>query len=101
MDVLRLYASPRAVDDARLLVTELTSNAVRHGRGGEVRVSVRVRGGRLRCLVEDQGRGFAVRKGRDAGQVGGWGLELVDELASRWAVERGSTRVWFELPLDR
>jgi hypothetical protein len=28
---------------------------------------------------------------------GGNGLRLVDTLADRWGVARGSTRVWFEL----
>ena len=27
----------------------------------------------------------------------GWGLFFVTQLADRWGVERGSTRVWFEL----
>jgi hypothetical protein len=30
-------------------------------------------------------------------QGGGHGLRLVDLVADRWGVERGSTRVWFEI----
>ena len=30
---------------------------------------------------------------------GGHGLRLVDRVADRWGVERGSIRVWFELDL--
>jgi hypothetical protein len=29
--------------------------------------------------------------------VGGWGLSIVDALASRWGVHEGTTHVWFEL----
>jgi hypothetical protein len=29
------------------------------------------------------------------------GLDVVDQLTSRWGVYEGSTHVWFELSLDR
>ena len=28
---------------------------------------------------------------------GGWGLHLVDQVATRWGVREGSTHVWFEI----
>src|ERR1700757_3028415 len=75
---------------ARLLVSELVTNAVKHGRG---RITVRAQlvGLRLRVEVIDEGDGFefALRKRdvRVAG-VGGWGLSVVDEESNRWGVRR-------------
>ncbi len=37
------------------------------------------------------------RAAADCGELGGWGLRLVERLADRWGVAEGSTRVWFEL----
>ena len=84
---------------ARLLVSELVTNAVTHGRG---RITVRAQlvGLRLRVEVIDEGDGFefALRKRdvRMAG-VGGWGLSVVDEESNRWGVRRDKSNVWFEL----
>lgn len=82
---------------AKLVVSELVSNAVMHGRG---RILIRGQLDEDRLLVEvvDQGSGFEweIRTG-DFDQVGGWGLSIVDALASRWGVHEGTTHVWFEL----
>jgi anti-sigma regulatory factor (Ser/Thr protein kinase) len=88
------------VDDAALLVSEVVSNSVRHaGLDAADAIEVRVRGSRamLHVNVIDPGPGFEpeVRPRQDDG---GWGLWLLDHLATRWGVERGSTtRVWFDL----
>jgi len=43
-------------------------------------------------------RGFErVLRRRAFDQVGGWGLEIVEDVASRWGVHEGTTHVWFEL----
>jgi hypothetical protein len=34
---------------------------------------------------------------RDAGDDGGWGLQIVQALSRRWGVYDGSTQVWAEL----
>jgi anti-sigma regulatory factor (Ser/Thr protein kinase) len=85
--------------DARLLVSELVTNAVRHAEGGIVRLVVRLRGGVLRVEVHDPGGGFSVREPPvDPLRASGWGLVLVDELADRWGVDGAPrTRVWFEI----
>src|SRR4051812_34735512 len=90
---------PGTLEDARLLVTELVSNSVRHGRGDTVRVIVdRQAPDRLRCEVVDDGEGFLpIARARRDEDVGGWGLELVEKLARDWGVREGSTHVWFEL----
>jgi anti-sigma regulatory factor (Ser/Thr protein kinase) len=86
----------------RLLVTELVSNSVRHARARSVSVRAVVTGSGVWFEVSDEGPGFepggAVREGA-RNEESGWGLYLVDRLASRWGVDRqgGATRVWFEL----
>jgi anti-sigma regulatory factor (Ser/Thr protein kinase) len=90
-----------ALDDVRLLVSELVTNSVRHA-GAErelVRLAVTTRGRTMRVEVSDGGNGFEPRE-RTApkDQEGGWGLHLVDRLADRWGVQTGRrARVWFEI----
>jgi anti-sigma regulatory factor (Ser/Thr protein kinase) len=83
--------------DAELLVSELVTNALRHGHG-EISLCARVDRDRMLVEVIDGGAGFA-RELRRYGfeQVGGWGLDIVEEVASRWGVCEGTARVWFEL----
>ena len=100
LDALYLDIPRDALPTARLLVTELASNALLHGAGATIDLTVERRGDCLRVEVTDDGCGVE-RPGRGDRQVGGWGLELVDLLSSRWGIERGSTHVWFELPLGR
>jgi anti-sigma regulatory factor (Ser/Thr protein kinase) len=91
--------APGTADQARLLLSEVVSNAVRHGEGEQIRVLIdAVQGGELRCEVMDEGHGF-VPKARDKPSTveGGWGLHLVETLSRRWGVREGSTHVWFEL----
>ena len=89
--------------DALLLLSELVTNAVRHG-GGEagapvVRASCEQRPGTLRVEVRDPGAGF--ERGTAApGAHGGFGLDLVARTAAAWGIEAdGETLVWFELAL--
>jgi anti-sigma regulatory factor (Ser/Thr protein kinase) len=91
-----------ALDDVRLLVSELVTNSVRHSGGhpaARIRLDVTSRRGTVRVEVSDAGEGF-VPRARTKGQseAGGWGLHLVERIAARWAVETGRhTRVWFEI----
>src|SRR5215216_1879556 len=84
-----------------LLVSELVTNSVRHsGISNAQTVSVAVSVGYLiRLEVTDPGAGFERPRELRAGNgQGGFGLFLVDRVASRWGVERGpETRVWLEL----
>ena len=91
--------SQELLRDARLLVSELVTNAVRHAEGEIVRLVVRLAGGVLRVEVHDPGRGFALREpSSDPIRSSGWGLVLVEELADRWGVDHAPrTRVWFEM----
>ena len=87
------------VETLRLLVSELVTNAVRHGDGAEpVEVCVRWNS-EIRVEVCDRGGGFTPRPrfGR-LDEPGGFGLYLVGQLADQWGVETtDGTTVWFVL----
>ena len=90
------------LEDIRLLVSELVTNAVRHAggpRGGEVALDVTVESSSVRVEVADPGAGFDPQPRDDEmTRPGGWGLYLVDRIADRWGVARNHlNRVWFEI----
>jgi len=84
--------------DLITVVTELVNNAVAHGPGRPITVTLVMGGETIRGEVADQGNpAVAIPEIKKADRGG---LEMVDKLTSRWAVYEGSTHVWFELPLD-
>jgi len=86
--------------DAELLISELATNALLHGRGN-IKLRAAIDEQRLWAAVIDEGAGFDGSPRRRAhDQIGGWGLDLVDVLASRWGVA-DNTHVWFELERPR
>lgn len=87
-----------AVDQARLLVTELVTNSVRHGDGSHVEVVVQVLGDGVRVEVADDGVGFSGPRRPDPVNGGGYGLNMVGALARDWGIDDTcGCRVWFEL----
>lgn len=95
----------RSLEDARLLLTELMTNAIRHGtanREQTITVSLSVIGDELVVQVADAGDGFDVPRGHGRATGSGWGLFLLEQIASVWGVERrpgGGSVVWFRLGL--
>ena len=83
------------LDAAALLISELVTNAVLHGEG-PIGLTIDVDGRGARFTVSDDGGGTPTVRD-DPGPDGGWGLRLVSQIARRWGVEPGRTRVWFEL----
>jgi anti-sigma regulatory factor (Ser/Thr protein kinase) len=89
-------------EPVRLLVSELVTNAVKHGGSGErgmVELRLDCAPECVRVEVRDEGPGFGPRtRPRIDPLQDGFGLTLVDQLADRWGVEveRGA-RVWFEI----
>lgn len=85
-----------------LLSTELIANALRHaGVDDDQRITFAARfvSDMVRVEVHDPGPGFDPDEhmgGR------GYGLRMVDKLATRWGVETDEgTRVWFEIDRRR
>jgi len=83
------------LDVARLLVSELVTNAVRYGDGAEVVLASRIDKACVRFEVHDAGGQQATRH-EPRGADGGYGLNLVATLASRWGADEAAG-VWFEL----
>jgi anti-sigma regulatory factor (Ser/Thr protein kinase) len=81
--------------DARLLVSELVTNAFRHGMP-PITLTTELHPGFLRVEVADAGGGRPRRRARPSAD-GGWGLLLVEQASDRWGVADGSMRVWFEI----
>ena len=95
----------KLASDLELLVSEVVTNAVRHGGAGrsdDIDVRVEVAEDTVSVSIVDSGNGFRPaqapkpRSGRDAG---GFGLFLLDRLSTRWGIERDEHgfRVWFRL----
>jgi signal transduction histidine kinase len=101
LEALRPSLDDLLVDDAVLLVSEIVSNSVRHASlDASDTIEVRIRGSRsmLHVDVVDPGPGFDPAHLRPSRENGGWGLWMLDRLATRWGVERNHvTKVWFEL----
>jgi anti-sigma regulatory factor (Ser/Thr protein kinase) len=92
------------LDDIRLLVSELVTNAIRHAgapTGGVVALDVSINGPKVRVEVADAGTGFdPTPRADEMTKPGGWGLYLVDRIADRWGIVRNHmNRVWFEVDL--
>jgi anti-sigma regulatory factor (Ser/Thr protein kinase) len=84
--------------DLIAVVSELVNNAVAHGPGKPITVTLVTGSETIRGEVADQGNpASAIPEIKNADRRV---LKLVDKLTSRWAVHAGSTHVWFELPLD-
>jgi anti-sigma regulatory factor (Ser/Thr protein kinase) len=95
---------PRAfVDDARLIVTELVSNALRHARplpDGTVDVSWEYADGCLEIAVTDGGSPTLPHIARACeDSLGGRGLAIVSALADDWGALRddSTSSVWATL----
>jgi anti-sigma regulatory factor (Ser/Thr protein kinase) len=94
-----LVGSPR-IGDLELALTEVMTNAVRHGtKGGAVRLAATPKPEFLCVQVTDEGPGFVPRPGAMASEEhGGFGLFIVERLTRRWGMtrEHRRTRFWFE-----
>ena len=101
LEALRPLLNDLVVDDAVLLVSEIVSNSVRHAsldKSDAIQVRVRGSDSKLHVDVIDPGPGFDPQRVGPSEREGGWGLRLLDRLATRWCVERNDmTKVWFEL----
>lgn len=89
------------VEAARLLVSELATNAVLHARSDTFTLTVEIDEPWTRISVHDDDPAIPTTKEVDVAAEGGRGLGLVAELSERWSMEgtrdpEGKT-VWFEI----
>ncbi|MDP9849697.1 ATP-binding protein [Streptosporangium lutulentum] len=102
---LSLWGAHDLIDDCVLIISELVTNAVRHGGAA---CALRICGGEGFVYGElfDPGAGAPRVCERDMSATGGRGLQIVDSLARDWGVTRTSAAgkvVWFTLgpPVSR
>jgi anti-sigma regulatory factor (Ser/Thr protein kinase) len=104
IEVLRDRLLPETFNDVRLMVSELVTNGLRHGRlqpTDRITLTVHAADAVLRVEVRNPGRGFTPPVRDGSAKPGGWGLVIVAELSTAWGVvDDGATCVWFEIPMD-
>lgn len=98
-EVLEESPARDCADTARLLVSELVSNALLHARTA-MEVVVRIGATTVRIEVHDGVERLPVPIAEPGDALAGRGLHIVDELAAGWGAQprRGGKAVWFELP---
>ena len=101
-EVVREAAGTIPADDRwriEMIVTELVTNAIRHGPGGPVELAIESGGQGVRGEVADPGPGIKHQSldRRRATEEGGRGLFLVDALSDSWGLSADASRVWFEV----
>jgi signal transduction histidine kinase len=104
VDCLGDLAPPNVRDMARLVVSELVTNIVRHSgmaSGAQVEVRVILGNQRVRIEVADSGSGFDPKvRTPPTDSPYGRGLLVIDRVADRWgATGNGGARIWAELDL--
>lgn len=94
------FVEEERLADLRLVISEVVTNAVRHGSPSKrTVVAVTPKEGYLCVQVTDSGAGMAPRPRATApDEDGGWGFFLIEHLTRRWGFTRedAHTRVWFE-----
>ena len=86
------------LDQLKLLVSELVSNAIRYS-GDDVGLTVYIHQCGIWVSVADDGAGRVKLRHAGPHEVTGRGLEIVDAVSGTWGVitERAGKSVWFEL----
>ncbi|MFN8051541.1 MAG: ATP-binding protein [Acidimicrobiales bacterium] len=94
------WDGPATLETAELLVSELVTNAVTHGRAERPRLTVDLTDGAARIAVtDDRTDGPGTPAPCDPTTPGGYGLALIDALAASWGTELDDAGkiVWFEI----
>jgi anti-sigma regulatory factor (Ser/Thr protein kinase) len=91
------------VEDIRLMVSELASNAIEHAVSS-FRLTISRSRQEIRVEVTDGGGGTPAMRSPGPDALKGHGLQIVNALATRWGVERESDSaktVWFTVEFGR
>jgi anti-sigma regulatory factor (Ser/Thr protein kinase) len=81
---------------ANLMVSELVTNACRHG-SGRISLTVNSNADGVQAEVHDEGVESRIAISDPRPERGGWGLYFVDRLADAWGVGADEARVWFRV----
>jgi anti-sigma regulatory factor (Ser/Thr protein kinase) len=104
LDDLGAELPTSVLDGARLVASELVTNAVKHSglaEGTPIQVRIAVDPRRVRIEVCDQGRGFKRRPPDREAPPSGWGLQLVRKISDRWGIHGNHRTVaWAEFDLS-
>jgi histidine kinase-like protein len=98
---LGAHAEVSTFDDVRLLVSELVCDALAtdpRPANGAITMAAQVTGGVTRVTVRFDGMRLRLPASKPEPAEPGWGMYLVQTLATRWSAgrENGGTYVWFE-----
>lgn len=93
---------PHLAEDVVLIVGELVSNACRHGRGPRELV-LEHRPDALHITVSDHSPDQPHRRVHTPGEPDGYGLVILDKIASRWGTSPAGDgkAVWAQLAIGR
>jgi anti-sigma regulatory factor (Ser/Thr protein kinase) len=104
-DLIAAGAQDSAICDAALVLSELLSNALRHGEplpGGTLRVAWRLDQDSVLVCVADGGGTTRPELGQPTlATIGGRGLRIVEKLSRSWGASDGEdgTIVWAQVPI--
>ncbi|MGW0601696.1 ATP-binding protein, partial [Streptomyces sp. NPDC002776] len=98
---LTYWGCPHLVETAELLLTELSTNALRHAFGLDIGVRMCLQDGHLMIEVYDGSPLRPVARCADPYDESGRGLLLLDSLAEEWGVSEYGTTTWCTLPLTK
>jgi two-component sensor histidine kinase len=92
---------PAALETAQLLTSELVTNSIKHSLPSPARIGLCVEIDRDRVRIEVSHSSDAPSEQQPPKGIDGYGVKLVESLASRWDTTRDgeTTTIWFELDL--
>jgi anti-sigma regulatory factor (Ser/Thr protein kinase) len=94
---LRYWGLAELIDTALILISELVTNALKHGKGEEIGFSISYRYGQVRFEVMDGSPGTPVIRSTGPDEESGRGMLLVSALADSWGTSEDGTRTWCAL----
>ena len=93
---------PHLVEDVRLVVSELATNAVAHAQTPFV-VSLSMANGSVLLAIEDQSSAVPIRSAPDVTDMSGRGLMIVELISQEWGIRtdaRARKSVWASFPSE-
>ncbi|WP_438470936.1 ATP-binding protein [Streptomyces asiaticus] len=94
---LNYWGLPDLVENGRLLISELVTNALRHGKGPEVVFRFIIGVDLIVLEVDDGSPGRPEVRVAEPTEENGRGMFLVDSIANSWGVSEDGTRTWCTL----